>query len=383
MTAKDALRLAALIRLKTLCASLSALLTPIDGYLTLKSSLDNIIEKIKKSRAISKANIKDKAKLKKQVRLAMEDTILHYLHIAQVKALNVSNQELITALNFTKSYLKRAKDDVVNVRAEEIKKIIAFNLTILSNILPSDITLMELAIKSYVDLAASPKAAINYRKTKGTDSIPLLLNQAEIPRDYIGKIFESNLPEYFSQYKTAIKVGNIIGVRHISAIISFLDAETGTPMHKVKTTFNRGGKEYTKLSTVRGFARFMSLPEGNYTLAAECKGYTPLLKNNIAISNNKIVRINCKLHKIILTNSLTIKVCDKETSIPLKDVSLLIPAIAISILTDENGIANKTNLPTTTLQALLTLPGYSDIDFTIIIGATQSINLEFLMEKLH
>ena len=241
---------------------------------------------------------------------------------------------------------------------------------------------MEEAIAYYNILESAPKDAIDYRKVKGTDPIPNLLKQAEIPRDYIGKIFYSSLTDYVDQYEKAIKIGQPVSQRHISAIITFLEAETGVPMQKVKATFTMGDKQHEKLSTKKGNARFTALPEGNYTLAAEYEGYTPILKNNVAISDNQKLKLTFKLQKINLTNSLSVLVCAKETSAPLKEAKLSIPSIAFSTLTNENGIAQKPNLPPATYQALLTLPGYRDIDFTFTLNAQQTLKLEFMMEKL-
>ncbi|MEI6851488.1 MAG: carboxypeptidase regulatory-like domain-containing protein [Bacteroidota bacterium] len=382
MTAIDQLRLAALIRLQVLCETLVLLLTPIDGYTELKVSLDKAIKKIKEARAINEASIKDKAVLKQDALSAMVVIVTHFLQIAQLKAHSVGAADLIAALNFPKTYLKKADDSVVGVRAEEIKNIIKANLTILTNILPADITSMEEAIAYYNILESAPKDAIDYRKVKGTDPIPNLLNLAEIPRDYIGKIFYSSLTDYVDQYEKAIKIGKPVNRRHISSIISFVEAETGVPMQKVKTTFTLGDKEHIKISTSRGYARFTALPEGNYTLSAEFEGYTPILKNNVAISDNQILKLTFKLQKIVLTNSLSVLVCDKETSTPLKEAKLYIPSIAFSTLTNADGIAQKPNLLPATYQAVLTMPGFRDIDFTFTIDAQQKLNLEFLMEKL-
>ena len=382
MTALNELRLAALIRLQQLCDTLVLLLTPIEGYSDLKIALDKAIKKIKNARAINQASIKDKAQLKKDALSAMVTIVTHFLQIAQIKAFNAGTTNLMAALNFSKNYLNRADDNEANVRAEEIKNIIKGNLSVLTNILPADITEMEEAIAYYILFESAPKDAIDYRKVKGTDPIPNLLRKAEIPRDYIGKIFYSSLPEYADQYEKAIKVGKPTKKRHVSAIIKYLDAETGVVMRKVKTTFALGKKKHTKLSTRKGTARFTALPKGNYSLTSEHKGYLPVLKNNVAIADKHILKLTITLQKIVLQSFLQVKVSEKETASPLHDVKLLIPEIGLSIPTNENGIAQKPNLPPATYQALLTLPGYRDIDFTFTINAQQTLKLEFMMEKL-
>ena len=308
--------------------------------------------------------------------------VTHFWQIAQIKAHSVNATDLIAALNLPKTYLKKADDDVVGVRAEEIKNIIKNNLTILTNILPADITEMEEAIAYYALLEPAPKDAIDYRKVKGTDPIPDLLDKAEIPRDYLGKIFHTSLPEYIVQYEKAIKIGQPANQRHISAIITYFDAETGTPMRNVIATFTHSDEVYTKKSTKKGNARFTSLPTGNYSLTSQIKNYTPVTKNNIAINDNHKLKLNIKLQKIVPTATLHLLVGDKETAAPLNQVKLLIPSIGITLFTNENGTIQKSDIPPATYQALLSQPGYKNIDFTFTLDPHKTLDLEFLMEKL-
>ena len=130
MTTKDQLRLSALIRLQILCESVSALLTPIEGYTALKTALDKAIKMITNARAINEASIKDKAQIKVNARFSMVALMTKYIGRALVKANDVQDTTLLESLTFPKNYLSAADDNEVAVRADEIKLTIRFSLRI-------------------------------------------------------------------------------------------------------------------------------------------------------------------------------------------------------------------------------------------------------------
>jgi len=374
------LRLAALIRLQILCESISALLTPIEGYTALKTALDKAIKKVTDARAINEASIKDKAQIKVQARFSMVALVTKYLGRALVKANDVHDTTLLESLTFPKNYLSAADDNIVAVRADEIKTIIKDNLTILTNILIADIVLMDNAIALYNDLESAPKDAINHRKTEGTDPIPQYLSEAEIPRDFIGKIFLSDLPEYADAYNKAIKVGKSVSVRHISAIIKYTDAETAVVLRNVQATFISGDNVYVKTSTRRGFTRFHSLGNGNYSLTSELRNYQSDIKNNIAIEDSHILKLTIPLQKIVLTGTLEVNVKDSNGNV-LPNVKLTIANTTWNLLTNDLGIATKKDVPPAVYQGLLSLEDYKSVDFTFTMDAKRTLSLQFVMEK--
>ena len=381
MTSIQELRLDALIRLQILCVALDSDLNPLEGYIALKASLDSIIGKIINARAINEQDIKDKAIIKEQARLYMEDLVYSYVQRAVVKAHDAADVDLEVKLTHPKTYLTAADSPTSKVRAEELKKIMNDNLSILTNIEPADITKMEAAIKAYDDLLYAPKNARDFRKVKGTDPIPGLLNEADVPKTHIGNLFHSYLPDQASLYEQAVKVGTPSGTRHKSIIITYIDAETGARLRSIRATLSFGIDIYSKLSTKKGTARFLSLPEGNYTLTSENKKYTTDQRKNIAITDKNCVNLEVILMKLSPTGTLQLYIFDANTQNPLPEVHTAIPQLSFNGLTNAEGKLLKKNIPPGTYHVLLSKEGYIKTDFTFTVIGSETHTLQFDMES--
>ena len=83
----------------------------------------------------------------------------------------------------------------------------------------------------------------------------------------------------------------------MSIVVRYLDSVTGVNLRNVNVTLTKGDVTLVKKSTILGYVRAYSMEEGNWKITAQYEGYEDDVRNNIGISENKIVRLEVKLVK--------------------------------------------------------------------------------------
>ncbi len=373
--------LAALYRVKNVCQLNNTALLLIPEAVTERANLDDIILRFEKAKAINLADLSNLAVNKEAIMNTLVDIILKYVNRAVVKARQLGKVDLTASLTVSRSSIINLIDADIATRCEELKEIIKTNIALLTNIQPADITEMEEAIANYQAVLAAPKVAIELRKSDGTDRIPQIAAESEVIKAAIVRIFHSYLPDQAHIIDVAAHVGKPIGARTTSIIIKYTDAETAAILKKVTATMSNELASKVRKSSSRGTSRFYSLLSGNYTLTSEFQGYITDIRKNISINDKKVVRIDIKLQQITPQSALDITVLEKLTSNPLANVQISIPSLNFIGTTNNLGRLLKTGIPPATYQGTLFLETYKKLDFTFTIKSTETIPLQFLLEK--
>ena len=216
-----------------------------------------------------------------------------------IKAHQLGMDDLEIALDKPYSYLDAAVADNAVTRCTEAKKLMKDNILVLTNLSGVNIDEMEKAIANFNDSKGSNKVAVKNKKATGTDVITPLLDEADVPKGQIEKIFVSYLPDLANGWMLQTKVGKAGGIKHLKMRIKFVDFDTNVVLNKVKTTLtNAEGKKSIKFSTKKGFTSYKGLENGNYSEVSELAGYTADSIMNIGISDDEIKKYVVKMKKI-------------------------------------------------------------------------------------
>jgi hypothetical protein len=291
------LRLAALIRGRDYCKENEEDLNTVAEYAPLKLLFDAAILKVEIARSINMEDITMYAVVKLQKQIYMVDLVYMYELRGAMKANSLNKPELELSLSHPRTYISHNDDASVAVKAEEIKNILKNNKAVLTNIKDEDIDLMEEAILAYNDYLSAPREAIDHRKAFGTEIITDLENEADIPKNNMGKLIHSYFPNLAEGWDQAIRVGKSTGVRHTSIIAKCTDAETGVVLGKVKATISKGDVTLVKYSSALGYIRVYSLEAGNWTMVCEDPVYNTKTLENIGVDDHHIFRTNLVFQK--------------------------------------------------------------------------------------
>ncbi|MEI8205076.1 MAG: hypothetical protein WCH34_18810 [Bacteroidota bacterium] len=289
------------LRLQDFCVIHNNALSNIFEYPVLIVLLNLIISKIQAAVAINKTNLKHIASNKDVLQKVMIDTVWRYQLRARVFARTNNLTKIYQALKYEKTYISANDDATVADKAEEIMKIIKSNLSHLIYITLANITEMETSILNYRNVLLSPEEAIKDRKSTGTDLISAYLKEADIITNDIGDLVESYLEDLYPDWLIRAKIGKPTGTRHQSIKIKYLDADTETPLKKVKITLTNasGTITHTFYSTKRGWITIYSLQSGNWTIISEFQNYITDIKTNVGVFDKKTIKFEIKLHTTI------------------------------------------------------------------------------------
>jgi hypothetical protein len=381
------LHLACFLRIQALCLQYNTQLMALIEYPALKTLFNDIVKKICDARDINEAYLKNIAEAKAAALATMIDTVFGYMLRAAVKANALGDVSLEASLSFPKNYLLNCDDATVEVRASAIKDVMKNNLSVLDNLVQSDIDKMEQAIKDYKILEAMPKDSIEYRKAMGTDPIPLLTKKGDKAKKNIGKLFHSYLPEAAHLFDVAARIGKSTGQRHISLAVQFTDALTKMVLRGIKCTFTNGVDTVTKNSTVRGWVRLYSLGSGNWSFTAESSTHQSVSAQDIAVDDKHVAKFFIPLQKksdidpSSLTGILNILVLDKATNLPLSEVDVSVSALHFSAKTDKLGEVHKDLLPVGSYMGSVFLKDYDLLEFFFTIESGKATSLTLRMQK--
>jgi hypothetical protein len=300
MKATFELILAALYRVQNLCDkdANSAILTPIAEAVTGRTNLKNIIIDIEAAKAVNLSNITDITVDKLFKRNTMTELVLNIVDLGYSKSVQLGKVALAASLNVPRSSIILLEDSDVAARCEELRTILKNNLGILTNITQADLDAIDLAIKDYVFVEAAPKDAIEMRKAIGTDRIPVLIEKSYEIKKVMIKIFKHYIPDQAHAMDLAGKIGKPIGTRYLSINVLIKDSLGQMPLKGVKCTLIGTGNVTVKLSTVKGFVKFYSLPNALWSLQFDYEGYQTAYRYNIATKIKTILRITIPLLKI-------------------------------------------------------------------------------------
>jgi hypothetical protein len=311
---------------------------------------------------------------------AMATTIFTYANIGSVQAYLTNHPDLAESLDKPVSFIMRGNDEDAKGRAKDLLKVMSDNSTILTEITPANFTEMDSAIKDFVNIMNAPDAEIKKKKAQGTDPIPNLLNQFDKVKHKIGQLISSSFPDIYPTWEKETKVGRSSGTRKTSAVVTYIDSATGARLPKIKTTISIGNDSFTKLSSKKGYSRFLGLANGNYIITSENKNYVIDVKENVSIDKRNIMRLEIKMVKMTSSGMLKIFVYDKKTGQGLSGARIDIPTLNVYSLTDARGIFSKDKIAKGTYTGNVLFED-TKTGFTFATNGIDDLSLEFRMEK--
>ena len=213
-----------------------------------------------------------------------------------VQAHQLHLNELSLALDRPITYFTNANETDAGTRAHEI--ITLLTNPALTSILEEDLVTAHEKEAAYNAIKILPRHEIKLKKAETTAIIPDKLNSVDESENRIGKIIYSYKKNLIKAWEEVIKVGEPVGVRHISLIMKVLDETTEVPLIKVKVTATNGVITIIKYSSKLGWVRFYSLETGNWSTLTQFENYLPDTKTDIGIEEDKIAKFEVKLKKI-------------------------------------------------------------------------------------
>jgi len=381
MDARQIVRYYALQKVLALLARNSTALSANAQYVILKGFLDGKVVLLEAARIKQGEQVKPITETKGETRTLLIDTILPFMNKACVQAYNLGESVLAKSLDHPDTYLSSTTDEELEVRAKNIKKIIADNILIVTDILPANVTTMQTVITQFVAIRFRPVEEIKSKKSLGTDPIQGLLDDIFVILAKIGKIIKSSFSELLTEWKKNIKVGKPEGTRKLSLIISYTDTNDAI-LSKIKTIVTRGDTEHIKTSSKKGTSRFLSLTSGSYTITSKHPLFITDIKNNVVIKENSVVRLKIVMQSNAHKGTIEITAYNKEDGSVLVNVNVAIPKLECLGKTDENGKFTKNFVPDGTYEGSLTLENFQKVDFVVTVVGGETIALEFFMERV-
>lgn len=298
MTKPQQLRYAALCRIDKICTDNSAVLDIYPEALIERTNLHNCILKLEKAKELALANLKPIAFNKAFRQKAMIDTVFKYMLRSSIKAGQEGEIELKVSLSISRYKVTQNRDTTIAALMEKMKDIMKNNLGILTNLDNDAITEMENAILAYNKVGNAPKKSSNKRKALGTDLTAQLLNDGDLHKANMIKLFHSYLPDQAPLIDVSSRVGKHTGIRHISIAIQVFIARTDIPLKNVKCTLTNSSDTIVHRTTQRGWAKFYSLHNSSWNITIEYPTYKTAFLLNIIALEGKITRLRFDIEKI-------------------------------------------------------------------------------------
>ena len=245
-----ALDFATYIRIQNLSNDNHIFLLTLDEYPFLRLELDNGIIKINAAKAINSADNKHFASMKDILQKIMVDSVFELQRKARLKARQIPNMELYLSLRKPISYITQNDDTEVAIKADEIKNIVKTNLSILTNIQPTEITQSETNILNYTNNIQSPTDAIKARASLGTNLIPVLLKELEVTRNDFRDLFHLYLPDKATLFDSEAKIGKPLSARNLSLYIKYVLGPDKVPVKGILCTIVSGSTTHTKKTEI-------------------------------------------------------------------------------------------------------------------------------------
>ena len=245
---------------------------------------------------------------KKGKRAVMTEKTLFMSNRLQSFGNTTGNAEILESVQYSASYLNKARDtDVIGICNAVLSRAVA-NATALTayGVTAAMITELQASITAYSATLAKPQNAKAQTKT-ATENLTKLFKEAEdllVKRmDLDIELFKVNKPDFYSQYKTARIIISTKGSK-IAVMGSAVMAETGEPIKGVTFSFAVENASMLKSASVasvetvvkksaeKGNFRISNMPEGTYTVTVKKIGYKDqMIKMNVVNGETTTLKI--------------------------------------------------------------------------------------------
>ena len=222
-------------------------------------------------------------------RVVMTDKTLFMANRLQSYANTVGNSELLESVQYSPSYLNKARDtDVIGICNAVLTRATANATALVAHgVTAAMITELQASITAYAATLAKPKNAKAQTKT-ATENLTKLFKEAEellVKRlDLDIELYKVSKPDFYSQYKTS-RIIISTGTKATALLGNVTAAESGEPLKGVTFTFEpeNGGMlksasvapvpTIVKKSAEKGNFRIANLPEGTYRVTIKKVGF--------------------------------------------------------------------------------------------------------------
>jgi hypothetical protein len=364
-------------------------LSAISLYATIRALFLTIFGNLKAAMKKQSEDITVFAASKSIIWITMAESVYKFAMRASVQAHLLGQYDLERALNKPLGHLLYCEDIDAMERAEVLKELMKNNLILLTELTAVDIGVMESKIEDFSKVRDKPEDQIRIRKAQGTTPIPILLNELDVPKDLLGRLVYSYLPDLKLEWDERSKVGEPEGVRHISLALHYSSAGSGIDLKGVNCTINNSIETIKKQSLKTGWVHFYSLSPRDYSITSEFEGYDTDVQPSIGIDDNHVVRLEIKLKQKVAegdqetkTGILDLFIFSKVDGLPLAGAQYSVPALMIVDTTDEDGEGYEDLLDPGNYTGTIVMPGFKDLPFTFEIKAGETTTLQLMMEKM-
>lgn len=381
MTQRDILRDAANDRaLKVLTDNDTALIAN-PAYAPLKLLFDNKQTEIK---ATIQKMFKQTGYItydKQLLRAIMINIYIPLLDKASNQFFVLNIPDLSLAVNIEPSFLQFCSGTICIGRTANLLGIVVANTATLTEISPADIIAMQESLQNFETVNSMPQSAIKAKKAEATSIMPNLFNEMDVIKDKMKKHIRGYNSDLLELWVSENKVGSSLGARQISLNLHITDTVGGVVLRNVICTITNGTDTIVLKSSKKGFRKFYSLTAGLWNVTASLPNYELFKQNEVAIEDNNIVVMEISLKKKTLPDAtegtIAMTVTGNPSGNKLAGITLSIPFISKSWVSDINGLINATGLTPAAYAAVLTgtniITKYSSI--SINAGKTTTISM--------
>lgn len=243
--------------------------------------------------AIITGTTSDKASLRLTLALELKrigDAIASY-------AATVNNNALKEAVSISLSKLKKLKEEIFIAQAQNYHDLADTNIAALApwNILPADVTALQVMIDTYSAAAPAPRnkvaerAAFNKAQNLAEKDITKILKEQ---MDQLIYQFSASNPDFYNQYinNRAIVNAATIATKIRGTILNGLNDQ---PL--IGATVSVEGTELSAVTDNKGKFTIKGLTPGTFTVKIIKVGYTEKTIDNVLVKLGKSANINTSL----------------------------------------------------------------------------------------
>jgi len=299
MTKFEQARLDAFQRAQSFMTKYNDELVTVEEYGAEKTAFDEKVGEIEDAAQNEEVDTVVITEDKKVDREMVAEVMFKYMQRASMKGYQMGATELAAALDKPKGYIGEAKDGEVVTHSTEMKNLMRDNrVAILTNITADNITEMEGVIGDCAGIKGKNREAVKSKKANGTDVIVGLEDEADVPKLQVQKIVYGYFPARIAEWDLMVKVGKVPGIRHLDAVVKYVDDETGIVLYNVLATWSKMDVSFTRLTTKLGYTRGYGLENGNWNITGELTGYVTSVLPTVGVEEGKIFRVVVRMKKV-------------------------------------------------------------------------------------
>jgi hypothetical protein len=267
-------------------------------------TLNDAVVEIEVAEGIQTSNIEGVTEDTKQKKKTMAQTVIAKARKGLPMAKKANKPELVEKLDYRVYYIEQAPKADALARAKDIKKVLADNDTVFTNIKPADITAMVDAIKAYDESEINPRQAREHKKIAGTEALDAPFKKGN---DSCDNIYDYFYGEYQLTKPDLVKeLADLLGiekegVRHNTINATCVDGNppAGAPTHLLQDVEMKLVElNLIVRSDINGLAHLTKFKHGTYHLEFSKAGF--ITKQMIVfIKRGQTVELEVVLNRVV------------------------------------------------------------------------------------